>query len=154
MISKFSLVCVLIIASSCSNQSDGIVFLDNFKLFESFEMKKDLDFKIEGELSAEKNAVSALADSLDKETDPSKKEQLEKNLQEAKLLFDQKFQALSSKYTNEVYAKLNTLISAYGKQKGYKIILGADGQGGVMYVDTTYNITNDMIKYVNDAYAN
>jgi outer membrane protein len=147
---------LIVLAAACKGNEaieQKIVFMDSFKVFEGFEMKKDYDAMIEKQLGAEQAQLDSMARKLDAVKDPVQADLQKKQLVEAQQAFEQRFQALSDQYTKDVYERLNKYIQEYGKQKGYSMILGSDGQGGVMYVDTTVNVTTDLIRYVNTQYA-
>lgn len=55
------------------------------------------------------------------------------------------------KLTKQVLAKLDDFIKDYGKSKGYKVIFGATGDGGILYADEAIDITEEVIKAVNHA---
>lgn len=149
------IVPVLFSVFSCKQEKEenkSVVFMDNFKVFDQFEMKKDYDKLIETSLMIEQNEIDSLSVKLEK-PDAQDKADLTETLRLKQEAFQIKFSELSKKYTAEVYARLNTYIKDYGKQKKYSIVLGANGQGGVMYVDDKVDITNDLIKYINKEYA-
>ena len=56
------------------------------------------------------------------------------------------------KLTQTVFNQLNAYIKEYGKEKGYKYILGATGSGGLLYADETDNITEEVLKGLNQEY--
>jgi len=140
-----------------NKQSDEVqlktVFMDSFLVFEEFEMKKDYDKRLEGEIGTEQAALDALGAQLNATTDPLKIAALKKEFTVKKLAFDEKFNAVSQQYTSEVYKRLNDYIKAYGKKHHYGVILGSNGQGSVMYVDEKQDVTKDLIKYINQQYA-
>jgi outer membrane protein len=145
-----------LLAAACgTNEAPApkIVFMDNFKVFEEFEMKKEYDQMMEKQLGADQLQLDSMANVLNAQKDPVQIASYKKQFFEAKQSFDQRFGALSDQYTKEVYTRLNSYIQEYGKQKGYSMIVGSDGKGSVMYVDTTVNITADLITYINKAYG-
>jgi outer membrane protein len=148
-------VTVLVVACGEDKQTaeGSIVFMDNFKVFEEFEMKKDYDAMLEQQLGTEQSKLDSLSTILNGLKDPLEIAKQKKTLFEAQQVFDQRFGGLSDKYTQEVYQRLNKYIQAYGKQNGYRMIMGSNGQGSVMYVDTTANVTADLIKYINKEYT-
>lgn len=143
---------MFITSCASSEQPKKIVFMDSFRVFEEFDMKKDYDKKIEEELGMEKNQLIQMENQLKMETDPKKRAFLLQEFEQYRQVFDQKFNEISGKYTNEVNAKLNTYVKAYGIEKKYDMVLGTDGQGNVMFVDTNSNVTVDLIKYINKEY--
>lgn len=52
-----------------------------------------------------------------------------------------------------VWKQINQYISEYGKEKGYRFILGATGDGNLMYADSTADLTNEIIIYANKKYS-
>ena len=50
---------------------------------------------------------------------------------------------------NQMFTRVNSMISEYGDQNGYQIILGANGNGSLVYVDKSFDITDDVLKYIN-----
>lgn len=147
--------CLLLFAAvACSSGDDtqDVVFMDNFKVFEEFEMKRDYDAMLEKELGTERSSLDSMARALESLKDQTELARKKTELYEKQQLFEQKFGELSDKYTKEVYARLNEYIESYGKERGYKLIVGSTGDGNVMYVDTTVNVTEDLLKYVNKEY--
>lgn len=142
-------------AAACGNDAPEkeIVFMDNFKVFEQFEMKKDYDQLLQQEMGGEQQRLDSMTTALNSLADPLQIDRQKKQLYEAQQQLEERFGAQSDQYTKEVYTRLNTYIKAYGKQHGYRMILGATGQGSVMYVDTTADITTDLIRYINTEYA-
>lgn len=134
-----------------------IVFMDNFRVFESFAMKKDYDKRLEKEIYQESTRLDSLAAELSRVSAGKSKasgDQEFKNQQyyAARKAFDEKFNALSKEYTSQVYARLNMYIKDFGKAGNYRIILGASGDGNVMYVEPEAEITDELIQYINKQY--
>lgn len=51
-----------------------------------------------------------------------------------------------------IWSRLNPLIQEYGKENKYKMIFGANGTGNLLYSDSSLDISNSLIKYVNKKY--
>lgn len=130
------------------------VVIDNFKVFEDFELKKDYDKKIEKEFALEKASLDSMGNAFNTLKNQFEVDALKKEFAFKKGQFDQKFQTISQQYTNEVYTRLNEYIKEYGKKKGYGIIIGSNGQGNVMYMDDAKDVTEDLIKFINHKYSN
>jgi len=140
--------------SSADNMQKKTVFMDSYRVFEEFLMKKDYDKRLETELAAAQSGLDSLAAELNAALDPLKVAALKKDFTVRKLAFDEQFNRISQQYTSEVYARLNDYIKAYGKKHSCGIILGSNGQGNVMYVDKGQDITKDLIAYINERYSN
>ena len=142
------------LVSSCNSETktQKIVFMDNFKVFEEFEMKKEYDKKIEKDVNLDRLKIDELGRQINAEKNIKIQEQYKNEFYKLQKAFDTKFGELSEKYTAEVSKRLNVYIKEFGKVKKYDIILGTSGQGNVMYIDTNSNITNELIKFINIEY--
>lgn len=60
--------------------------------------------------------------------------------------------ALSKKYDEQILGQLTQLVMEYGKEKDYDIILGADGNGNLMYSKESYNVSDEVINFINNKY--
>lgn len=144
---------------SAIQSSNQVISIQNVKVFENFQMKKDYDKQIERDLFTESQNLDSLGkilkamEVLEKNTS-NKKTQLQQDFLKAREIFNQKFEQLSKEYTASIYSRLNEYITEYGKEKHCKIIIGANGQGNVMYIDATADKTEELIKYVNKKYQN
>lgn len=136
------------------NASKRTVVIDSFKVFEEFQMKKDYDKRIEKEFAADQALLDSMGFRFNKLKNPTEIESLKKEFVVRKKHFDEKFQEISQKYTNEVYVRLNEYIKDFGKKHAYGIIIGSNGQGNVMYVDEAVDVTNDLVKFINEKYSN
>lgn len=58
----------------------------------------------------------------------------------------------NQRMTQTVLNNVNDYIKEYGKRKGYRYILGANGSGNVVYANDAYNITDDLLKGLNEEY--
>jgi Skp family chaperone for outer membrane proteins len=51
-----------------------------------------------------------------------------------------------------IWKRLNPYLIDFGKENGYEYIYGANGTGNVLYADEHQDITEEIIKYVNQRY--
>lgn len=152
-----ALVTLLSIGKSEINLKDKVVFIDNTKVFENFQMKKDFDKVLERDLVTESQRLDSLGKVVTNlsENSASSVTVLEQEKQKyfsMKKIFEEKFSQLSKEYTAQVYERLNQYIHEFGKDKSFRMIVGANGQGNVMYVDKTADITADLITFCNKKY--
>lgn len=147
---------ILFTLVACSGQKAAeqrIVFMDSFRVFEEFRMKKDYDERIEREMGQTKESLDSLAARLEAIKDPVELARQKKIVFEAQQQFEIRFNKLSDSYTQEVYKRLNDYVRTYSQKEGYTLVLGTNGEGNVMYVDSTADITNALIRYVNREYG-
>ena len=65
---------------------------------------------------------------------------------------NQKVQEEDAKGTEAVVNQVNDFLRKYGKLHGYDMIYGASGQGNILYAHEGYNITEEVLQAMNDAY--
>ena len=65
---------------------------------------------------------------------------------------DQQLQLQGQTEMDSVVSRVKKEIQAYGKANGYSYILGGGEGGSVLYGKETNDITNDIIKLLNDKY--
>lgn len=71
---------------------------------------------------------------------------------EKKKEFETQNSILLNKYDAQVYAQLNQYVQEYGKKHDLDAIIGANGQGNLMYGKESINITGEVITYINNRY--
>lgn len=138
-----------------SNQNRKTAVVDAIKLFNQYNMKKELEAK-------EKVRLEAMSKVLDSMTNQIKLAQASKDEQGAKELFNRFSilkQQLRDEYNQsnqlinqEVWKRLNPLIEDFGKKKKLHLIIGANGMGSVLYNDEYYDLTPELVNYVNKQY--
>ena len=151
-------ICLLYMRKDPSSVSSGeVVFMDSFRVFEEFAMKKEYDKMLEKEIVADRSQLDSMGASLQRMIAAGKGSEAEINARKTayfryKESYDVAFNELSGKYTGQVYERLNGYIKEFGKQQHYRVMLGSNGQGNVMYVDKKADITDELIRYINKKY--
>lgn len=134
-----------------------IAVVDAVKLFNEYKMKVEL----EGKVSQRLQYIGHVTDSLktllqaqSKNTTVSK-EELQKvyaQYMQVQSQFDREYEETNSQINEQVWKRLNPLIDEYGKERGLRLVIGANGMGSVLYNDDYYDHTPSLIKYVNEKY--
>jgi len=57
------------------------------------------------------------------------------------------------KLTQTAVNRINEYLSEYGKEKGYMLILGATGTGNIVYADKSKDITDEILKGLQEGYS-
>lgn len=120
----------------------------------SEEMGKELEleiakFKAEAG-SFQKNAqMNGQAWAQQKGAELQKREQ---QLQYAQQSIAQQLQQESGVEIDSVVSSVKKFIKSYGKEKGYAYIYGTGDAASVLYAEDKYDITNEIIKLLNDKY--
>ena len=79
--------------------------------------------------------------------------QLEDRLKNRKQELDQQYQDFVMRRNLSVKKKIEDFLTEYNKTKDYSYIVAYE-QGLFYYKDTVYNITDDVIKGLNEEYKN
>lgn len=157
----FLITMLLILTAFCSylyisagSSGNSIVYMDKIKVFDNFQMKKDYDLLIEKELMPERSALDASANKINQfnSKDTTHLFELKKDYFIKKEAFDQKFKQSSEKYTMAVYEKLNAYIKEFAESKSYDFVLGTSGEGNIMYVSDSKDISEELIVFINTKY--
>jgi outer membrane protein len=53
---------------------------------------------------------------------------------------------------DHIWKQINQYLGEYGKQNGYAYIYGAAGNGSIMFADSSLNISDDVLIYINKRY--
>ncbi|WP_298487871.1 OmpH family outer membrane protein [uncultured Maribacter sp.] len=171
----YSLVIFLIIVFLCfliSNflKTDSVVVVDSQKVIEEYdgfkEAKDAYELRVK-EFSKSFKEQRKIYESKSKEFEilESELNEQEKNIKRAKLVkmkevllktgatIEEKSSKEEGKILQAVFNKVNGFIERYGKSKGYKVILGANGQGNILYVEGKSDITEEIIEALNQEYV-
>ncbi|MEM0941025.1 MAG: OmpH family outer membrane protein [Bacteroidota bacterium] len=147
----------------------GIVYVDSNKLLENYPgmraarkafQQKAIQWQanidtLKSELNKEirsyeqgKKSLSAKERSLSEELIKTKRQQFldyQNGIQ-------QKSQQEDYQMTEQVLTEINTFIKEYGKRKGYRIILGTNNSGSIVYAKDALNITEELQEALNTQY--
>ena len=149
--------------------TDKVAFVDNSKLLNDYQEKKDIEAKLKGQISAyerkrdsismafqtEARAFDAQAKTLPQNVAQKKYNELMQKsqiLQQHLQQEEQKIQMESQTQMDSLLSKVKKNIKEYGKQKGYTFILGANDGGSVLYGTEKKDITKEVNEYLNNQY--
>ena len=149
--------------------TDKVAFVDNSKLLNDYQEKKDIEAKLKGQISAyerkrdsismafqtEARAFDAQAKTLPQNVAQKKYNELMQKsqiLQQHLQQEEQKIQMESQTQMDSLLSKVKKNIKEYGKQKGYTFILGANDGGSVLYGTENKDITKEVTEYLNNQY--
>ncbi len=139
----------------CFNEKkQELVYIDNIKLFNGFNMTKDLkiieDAKIKKQ-GKELDSLYTIFQSIKDEESISSK-----SLQQQIGYKSKAFQELQDNYShnlsNTIWSRLDEYIKEYAQTHNLKIILGTSGNGNVMYGEESIDATSQIIEFSNKKY--
>lgn len=132
-----------------------VVYVDNIELFSGFHMKTELEKKYSEVESLRKAILDSIYTEIKikaelKEASASESlAMLKKEFLMKKELFEKENAETMTNYNTQIWNQLNEYTKQYGKEHGYEFILGANGQGVLMYADDTKNVTKELIQFAN-----
>lgn len=112
-------------------------------------LRGEVDSRIK-EYEAKKIHLSKSEQQLTEELIRSKQDQY-LNYQNA---IQEKVQKEDQELSKAVLDKVNNYLKRYGKERGYKIILAATQYGNIVYAQEGIDITDDVMKGLNNEYTN
>jgi outer membrane protein len=141
-----------------------IAYVKTTELYDGFQMKKELETKYVNVEKARKNILDSLelelklmSKKLDSQAKPEERlvnefEGKKENYFMKKKQWEEDNTAMANQYTQQIMKQINQYVDAYGKEKHYTYILGADGSGVILQADESLNLTQDILKYINLKY--
>ncbi|WP_211252713.1 OmpH family outer membrane protein [Crocinitomix catalasitica] len=133
------------------------------ELFDQFDYQKELDQEYKDlHKSRMKNIELSKLNVLKLEKNARMKNATEEDISKYQQSYNQFLQMeseinnelaeTSGQYRLKVWDKLNSLVSQFGEENNYEIILGAGGDGNIMYAEQKKNITEELTAYCNLKY--
>jgi len=148
-----------------NNIDKKVVFVETGKLYEQFKLTKEYNLKVEEIIKTRKVIVDSLYDKVraialetqnktkPDESDMQKGRMLEEEYLYKKNEFEKENESTINDYNAKIWNQLNQYINDYGKENNYSYILGASGQGNIMYGEKNIDITDKLIEFVNTKYS-
>lgn len=148
---------IIFLAFYITNLSEKkeLVYVDNIKLFNGFNMSKDLSDMHNKKINAKKKQVDSLYQQFQFHIKAENQAEMKKTqlvLQNADQQLKEMQQYVSKEVTQQVWNRLNTYIKEYSESKEYTIVLGTQGNGNIMYAKEAIDITAEVIEYANLKY--
>lgn len=155
----------LFVLSSCQEQTK-IGFVDNSKLINDYQKKKDIEAQFQVEIDAFTKRVDSIGQAIQQQAaqlqqqDPqlakqSSQEQYQVLAQQYQM-FQQQSQMEEQQLQQKGQAQIDTLIKTvkafindYGKKNGYDFILGSNDAGSVIYGKESQDLTKEILEALN-----
>lgn len=164
---KIVLAMFLIAAVACEQNKIG--FVDNVKLMDGYQEKIDIEarYKVKAEALNKKRDSISQAFQLEAQAFQTKAQSMAQDkaqeeygvLQQRGQFIGQQLQQEEQQMQSEGQSEMDSLISkvkkeinGYGKSNGYTYILSGGEGGSVLYGNETKDLTQDILKILNDKY--
>ncbi|PRX56914.1 OmpH family outer membrane protein [Flagellimonas meridianipacifica] len=164
---KIIIPIMALLIMSC--EQDKIGYVDNVKLMDGFQEKIDIEakFKTKVEALTKKRDSISQAFQLELQQFQNKAQKMsQKSAQEEYALLQQKGQFVGNQLQQEeqqlqqtsqtemdsLVSKVKREIRAYGETNGFTYILGGGDGGSVLYGKVGKDLTDELLKILNDKY--
>jgi len=163
---KLSLVLILILTISSCQEKQKIAFIDNAKVVNEYQKKKDFEEKFKTKIESFNKKTDSLQQAIQLEAqlfqsraakmNQNKAEEeyqallQKKQMQDYQLNNEEKqLQVEGQKEIDTLVKQVKAFIKDYGKSNGYTFILGANEAGSVLYGSDNKDFTDNVISELN-----
>lgn len=164
---NFIVIFALALLTSC--QQEKIGYVDNVKLMDEYQQKIDVEskFKVKADALAKKRDSISQAFQIEAQAFQAKAQSMSQTkAQEEYAAMQQKGQIIGQQLQQQdqqlqiegqtemdsIVSKVKDEIKAYGKSNGYSYILGGGDGGSVLYGKEANDLTDEIVKLLNDKY--
>ena len=161
----FIALLTLVMLSSCQEQTK-IGFVDNGKLINDYQKKKDIEAQFEVEIKAFNRRVDSIGQSFQsyaaelqqkdpKMTQKSSQDQYQalsqqyQNFQQQSQMEEQQIQKRGQTQIDTLIKTVRAFVKSYGEKNGYSYILGSNEAGSVMYGKESQDVTKEILEALN-----
>jgi outer membrane protein len=142
-----------------------IYFVNLSTVYEKFEYTRELEKKFEQVVNSRNSILDSLKANLEIEyrrlqsignrpTTEQKQDILNFKMAnqeyvQKKESFEKTNEQMVGQYEKQIWIQINEYVEDYGKLHNVGIIVGSNGTGSVMYSDQTFDITEEVLAFVN-----
>lgn len=156
------IACVAFCIAWTAGHSKKVAYVNTTLLYDGFKLKKELEEKYSKVQLARQNLLDSIKFRIQyisvKGAAITEQEKIQVNeLQRSYLYKEKEFaddnDATARQYSDQIWKQINQYMDDYGKKYGYDLILGATGQGNIMFAKQEDDITKDVSEYINRRYS-
>ena len=133
-------------------KQEQFVYVDKQKLFDNFQMTKDLKIIGDKNFKAKKAILDSLYLKLQEELPYVEKENTMKLFVTKRDELDQFNQTFAINETQKIWNRINSYIDSYSEEKKYILVLGSDSNDEILYANKKIDRTSELTEYINKKY--
>lgn len=122
---------------------DNQVVFNNYSL-SSFYLKKINEYRI-----SEERAIDSLANLVNESKDATIISEVIESLNRRERRKLEIIDSCKIEYDRIIWNSLNNHLIAFGEEKGFDFIFGANGTGTILFANDGKNVTEEFIKFIN-----
>lgn len=139
-------------------QASQIAHIQTAKVFAEFQMTQELEDKLGNTRQARQTILENLnfrMQAMQSRRAPlDSLETIRRELALKQAQFAEDNSAQSEQYTEQIWTQLNQYLQDYCETEGLTYLLGANGSGNLMGADESFDLTEEVIAFVNQKYQN
>jgi Skp family chaperone for outer membrane proteins len=136
-------------------KSHKVAFIQNQQVFDEFKGKKEMEQKLVKTQEKQKHFLDSLEIELRlaaQQKNAEKYQRLELKYTKIRQEILETNDKQKEQMVSQLLKQINTYAQEYAQKEGYDYILGAAGGGSVIFVQPKYDITKEVIQYINGKY--
>lgn len=156
-------ISIVALVLSISNEQTKIGHVDIKKVFDSFDMKKELEANLDANLLTKRKVLDSLSFQLQllnqqynakapSETELNNYQKLQQQFLYEKQQFEDFNEQTIANSNKQIIDQMTQYIKDFATKEGYTYILGMNEDGNVLYGMESLDITDQAIKYINNSY--
>ena len=156
-------LCFLLLITITACQQQKIGFVDNVVLINEYQERVDIEAKLQLKITAFKTRTDSLRSAFELEIkeaelkarkmSQSSIQKLEQILQQRVQLEQQSIAQESQTLNDSIVNKVIGFVKDYGMSNNFNYILGSNEAGSVLYGDDAMDLTQEILKSLNEAYS-
>lgn len=157
------LVQVYLLIGHFQNSGGETYYVELNKVFNEFEMKKELERDLKQKTFSREKKVDSLGMQLQMMNERWERDTTNATLRDSIRVLWNYYRTLSSEYKEtkesltmqydtQIQNQLSQYLKDFGKQNGYSLLLGSMDNSVVLHSEKSKNVTEQAIRFVNTAY--
>lgn len=135
------------------------VYIDLAKVYNEFTYKIEIETMLTQEDKSRRFKNDSLIAVLNEGIgsglmSPAEKLRLEQEISMSSTKYQEEMRQLTSHYDQLVWNAINKYVFDFGRLNDKQLILGSKGEGNIMYASEGGDISEEVIKFINEAYTN
>ena len=137
---------------SSGQSNNDIVYIENDKVFDNFNMTKELKAIGGKEFDLQKSLLDSIYTKLQNAKDEAQKKVLMQQLVNSRESLEHFNKDFASQQSLKIWSRIHAYSQEFAKEKQYKMIVGSENKGDVLYAEKNLDVTNELITYINMKY--
>lgn len=149
------LIIIALLVFTCYEKPEEVVYcIDNQRLFDGFQMTKEVRKDGEKEFNQLKKTTDSLYSLLQQQNiNTALRERISQNYVASKERFEIFNQNFATNEIGKIWERISSYSNEYCNSKGYTIVIGKETSKDIIYSDKKRDLTDELLTYINSRYA-